>query len=115
VIEDNHSIRKLFKVILEKRGIKVTDFEEARPALEWIAANKPDFILCDDILPDLHGKDVLAAIKKIPQCTTIPVVIVTGFAHANDHEKYLAAGFSGYIAKPINTSSFADEVLAYVR
>ena len=110
VIEDNSSVRKLYKILLQKSNFTVVEFEEGGSAIEWLAANKPLAVLCDDLLPDTSGKEVLTAIRSKKETKKIPVIAITGFAHASDRERYYGMGFDGYIAKPINTSSFVDEI-----
>lgn len=110
VIEDNSSVRKLYNILLKKSNYNVIEFEEGNPAVEWISKNKPSAVICDDLLSDTTGKEILAAIRKSPNGKKIPVIAITGFAHASDRERYYAMGFDGYVAKPINTSSFVDEI-----
>lgn len=110
VIEDNLPIRKLFSTLLKKSGHEIHEFADGRTALEFVESTKPDGILMDILLPDTNGTDLLKKMRNIPNGQGIPIIAVTGFAQHNDKEKYLQAGFDGYIAKPINTQSFVDEV-----
>jgi len=114
VIEDILSIRKLYKVILEKNNYSVIEFEEGNKAIEWLASNKPTAIICDDLLPDSNGKETIKAIRNLPNGKNLPVIAVTGFAHVSDRERYISMGFDGYISKPINTSSFIEELLQFL-
>ena len=109
VIEDNKPVRKLFTTLLTKSGFTVFDFEYGLDAIEWLRKNQPVIVLSDILLPDTSGKDVLMAIREI-YGDTMPVVAITGFAHASDRAKYLELGFNSYIPKPINTSTFVSEV-----
>jgi CheY-like chemotaxis protein len=110
VIEDNKPVRKLFTTLLAKSGYSVFDFETGNEAIDWLKNNQPDIILSDILLPDTSGKEVLIAIRELPYGKTVPVIAITGFAHASDRQKYLDLGFDAYIPKPINTVTFVKEV-----
>jgi len=110
VIEDNLSIRKLYSILLSKAGFEVIEFDEGLQAVEWIAKKNPLAVICDDGLPDTNGTEVLNKIRQHLHGKNIPVVAVTGFAQESDRERYLRAGFNGYIAKPINTSTFVEQI-----
>lgn len=110
VIEDNLSIRKLYSILLSKAGFEVIEFDEGLQAVEWIAKKNPLAVICDDGLPDTNGTEVLNKIRQHSHGKNIPVVAVTGFAQESDRERYLRAGFNGYISKPINTSTFVEQI-----
>lgn len=110
VIEDNLSIRKLYSILFKKAGFTVTEFEEGLPAVDWLSENYPLIVICDDGLPDTNGTEVLNRIRQFKHGKKLPVIAVTGFAHDGDRERYMKAGFDGYIAKPINTSTFVEQI-----
>ncbi|MBS1536550.1 MAG: response regulator [Bacteroidetes bacterium] len=114
VIEDNVSIRKLYEVILKKNDYTVVEFEEGNKAVEWLSTHNPLAVICDDLLPDSSGKEIITSLRNFSHGKVLPVIIVTGFAHATDRERYLAMGFDGYISKPINTSSFVEELRHFI-
>jgi CheY-like chemotaxis protein len=111
VIEDNKAIRKLFCTLLKKSGFETVDFEFADPAIEWLQANSPQAMIIDILLPGKKsGTEVLSALRELPDGNKVPAIAVTGFAQGNDREKFISMGFDSYIAKPINTASFVDEI-----
>jgi DNA-binding response OmpR family regulator len=110
IIEDNTSIRNLFSLLFKKKGFETIDFEKGNDALIWLSSNKPEAIMCDIMLPDINGNQILEKVRKMPDGKSIPVIVVTGFANNNDREKYLEQGFDGYISKPINVSTFVADV-----
>lgn len=110
VIEDNHSIRMLYSILLKKGGFDVVEFEEGEAALEWLEQNNPVLVICDDILPDSTGTEILKKFRNYPHGLEIPVIAITGHAHASDRERYLEHGFDDYIPKPINTATFVEQV-----
>lgn len=84
--------------------------------IEEAKNNQYDLLLLDIGLKDINGVEVLKSIKSIPNYKNIPVIAVTAFAMLGDKEKFLAAGFSYYIAKPYLIQDFKDlmfEALKY--
>lgn len=110
IVEDNSPIRKLFSTLLKKSGFEILEFENGETALKGLKENDVSTIILDILLPDVNGSDIIEDIRQIPKCKDIPIVAVTGFAQATDKEKYLKLGFDAYIAKPINTKTFSEEI-----
>ncbi|GAB1429344.1 cell-cycle response regulator DivK [Ignavibacteria bacterium] len=110
IIEDNAAIRKLFSVILKKNGFAIVEFEEGTSAMAWLRENMPTAVLCDDILPDINGRDIIKLIRQFPGGKRFCVIATTGFALVADRDRYIALGFDGYISKPINTMTFTEEI-----
>jgi CheY-like chemotaxis protein len=114
IIEDNLPIRKLFATLLKKSGYETHEYSDGNSALKGINTDKPDAILMDILLPDTNGTELLKKVRLIEGMEKVPIVAVTGFAQANDEQKYLEHGFDGYIAKPINTASFVSDLKSLV-
>lgn len=110
IIEDNAAIRKLFGVILKKNGYTIVEFEEGTPAMAWLRENMPAAVLCDDILPDINGRDIIKLLRQFPNGKHLCVIATTGFALVADRDRYISIGFDGYISKPINTMTFVEEI-----
>ena len=114
VVEDNELNLELVRDVLEFNGYLV---REARTGQEGIAAaqgERLDLILMDLQLPDMDGREVLAEIRALGVSReTTPSVAVTAFAMKGDEERFLAAGFDGYIAKPIDVTTFAEQISRY--
>ena len=110
VIEDNTPIRKLFSTILKKSGFDVQEFGDGNTALEFLKANGTSTIIMDILLPDVNGTELIKEVRSLSEHENTPVIAVTGFAQANDREKFISIGFDAYISKPINTTAFVDEV-----
>jgi CheY-like chemotaxis protein len=100
VVEDNPDNRLLLQALLEDR-YRVVEFETGADALAGFGAETPDLVLLDVSLPGIDGTEVLARIRAAPALRTLPVIALTAHAMQGDREKLLAAGFDGYVAKPI--------------
>lgn len=110
VIEDNSAVRSLYCSLLKKAGYEVVDFENGYSALAWIEQNQTACVIMDILLPDLNGTELIDMIKDLPNGGNIPLIAVTGFAQPEDEEGYVELGFVSYIAKPVDTATFAERV-----
>lgn len=110
VVEDNDAIRRLIVLLIEKGNHTAVAFADGEAAVEWVAENKPDVLLCDIMLPGMSGVDVLQCIREMPHGNNVKAVALTAFARQGDREKYLELGFNGYMAKPVNPQTFLSDV-----
>src|SRR4029079_9807074 len=89
---------------------------EAMTATEGLVLaleHHPDLVLMDIQLPDMDGREALKRLRADERTSAIPVVAVTAFAMSEDRETFLAAGFDGYLAKPIDVRAVPDQVAQY--
>lgn len=115
-IEDNTFNCRLVGRILERRdGVEVlfarTGSEGLAVARDWL----PNVVLLDLNLPDMHGAELLQALRSDKRTRHIPIVVVSADATATQIERLLSAGARNYLTKPIEVSQFlftVDEVLA---
>ena len=100
VVEDNADNRLLIDAILGET-YRLDEYATGTEALERMPGNPPALVLLDVSLPGMDGLDVLARMRRDAVLRDVPVVAVTAHAMAGDRERYLAAGFDGYVPKPI--------------
>ena len=100
LVEDNADNRLLVGAILEGLYALIA-YESGREAIACLPGSVPDLVLLDISLPEMDGTEVLRRIRTDPALAHLPVVALTAHAMAGDREKYLAAGFDGYVTKPI--------------
>lgn len=110
VVEDNPMNLELVRDVLTTAGMKVVEARTAQESLTAAAEIKPDLILLDIRLPGMDGYAVLERLRSNPATKSIPVIALTAQAMVGDREQALAAGFSEYIAKPIDTRTLAAQV-----
>lgn len=115
IVEDRANSRELLRTVLEQQGYSVQEAQDGEEALAKIRAQAPDLVLMDLQLPGRDGYDVLQEIRGTPNLAELPVVAVTANAMPGDHDKVLAAGFTGYISKPVALSRLRDEVNRLLR
>jgi len=113
VVEDNEANQVLVQAVLELDGYQVQLAGSALEALDLLRDLVPDLILMDVQLPGQDGLSLTRQLKSDPATRAIPVVALTAHAMAGDREVALKAGCVGYIAKPIDTRTFAAAVSQY--
>lgn len=114
VVDDNPANVKLARFVLERRGFVVGVATNGGEALREIEAAPPVLVLMDVQLPGVDGLTLTRQLKAAPRTRGIVIVAFTAFAMEGDREKALAAGCDGYLSKPIDTSTFADQVAAFL-
>src|SRR5437764_11292306 len=100
VVDDNADNRLIIRTILEDQ-YEVMEFSSGIEAIDGFRKDKPDIVILDISLPELDGTEILRRIRDDSELHALPVVALTAHAMVGDREKYLAAGFNDYIAKPI--------------
>lgn len=115
LIEDNEQNRYLVTFLLERSGFEVVHASDGPRALELLETLVPDLILLDIQLPLMDGYAVARQLRKIERLRLTPVVAVTSHAMVGDREKALAAGFTGYIEKPVDPDTFVAQIAAFSR
>jgi two-component system cell cycle response regulator DivK len=113
IVEDNDKNLKLARDLLQHDGFQTLEADTAAAAIALAAQHVPHLILMDIQLPDMDGVTALGHLRESPTTRSIPVVALTAFAMAADRERLLAAGFDGYMAKPIDIHDFSDSVRRY--
>jgi two-component system, cell cycle response regulator len=114
VIEDNPTNLDLMTYLLKAFGHTTATAMDGEAGVTEAQAQVPDLILCDLALPKLDGFGVAKRLKADPTLSRVPLVAVTASAMVGDRDKVIAAGFDGYISKPITPETFVSEVEAYL-
>ena len=100
IVEDNADNRLLLQAILDS-SYDLVEYENGTDALAGLMASLPDLVLLDISLPGMDGNEILSRIRADARLCALPVIALTAHAMSGDRERYLAAGFNDYIAKPI--------------
>jgi two-component system cell cycle response regulator len=110
VIEDNPTNLELMSYLLKAYGHEVLTAMDGDEGLQSVRRTSPDLVICDVQLPRVDGFEVAAQLKAHPALCSIPLIAVTALAMVGDRDKLLAAGFDGYISKPIDPEKFVSDV-----
>lgn len=114
LIEDNDQNAYLVDYLLAARDWEVVRAIDGPSGLQLADAESPQLILLDIQLPGMDGYEVARKLRARERLDGTPIIAVTSYAMPGDREECLAAGCTGYIEKPIDPGSFADEVERYL-
>ena len=110
VVEDNAKNMKLLRDVLRAIGYRTLEASTGRQALMLAIEHGPALVLMDIRLPDMDGLEALSRLRMDERTASIPVLAVTAQAMKGDGERFKAAGFDGYLSKPVDI----DQLLATV-
>lgn len=110
LIEDNPVSLEMTRRILLDHGYGVLTAEVPARGIALARKRRPDLVICDLQLPALNGFEVLHLLRQDPTCCQIPVLAVTAYSAPGDEQRALAAGFCGYVRKPIQAKQFLHRI-----
>jgi len=113
VVEDNENNMKLFRDVLHATGYSTLEAGTGEDAVELAASHVPALVLMDVQLPGIDGIEALARLRRDARTASIPVLAVTAQAMRGDRERFLEAGFDGYLSKPVDVLELVRAVEEY--
>ena len=114
VVDDSSVVRDLIAVNLELEGLEVVRCADGIEALEQVAAQRPDAITLDVMMPRLDGFSTVERLRAEPATADNPSVIVPRRASAADLARGEALGVDAYLTKPFEPSELVATVLRLV-
>jgi two-component system, cell cycle response regulator DivK len=115
IVDDNEKNMKLARDVLRLAGFRTLEAATGGESISVAREHLPDVILMDIRLPDMDGTEATRRLKEDPRTAQIPVVALTSLAMKGDRELLLAAGFDGYLEKPISVREFPEQVRGFCR
>ena len=113
IVDDNDANRKLARVVLRANGFETVDAATGAEGVALAIEHVPDVILMDLRLPDVDGAQAARRLGENEQTSRIPVVAMSVMPLEESGEWLEAAGFAGWLAKPIRVGTFPDQVRLY--
>jgi len=113
VVEDNEKNLKLVRDVLEASGYRTLAATSGEEAVETAWTHVPALVLMDVRLPGIDGVEALARLRGDERTASIPVLAVTAQAMHGDRARFLAAGFDGYLSKPLDIAELVAAVARY--
>lgn len=110
VVDDEPDNLDLVEETLEYYGVTVKAVSSAAEGLSIMQQFAPNLILLDLSMPDMDGWEFHKQVRTNPPYSEIPVIAMTAHAMVGDKERALAAGFDGYITKPISVPSLITDI-----
>jgi CheY-like chemotaxis protein len=115
IVEDNEANLNLIRYLLQYRGYATVEAVDGDAGFQIAQTHHPDLILCDLQMPGVDGFGLLRKLREDPQLRNVVVIAVTALSMPGDRDSVLAAGFDGYLAKPIDPETFVRQVEAFLR
>ncbi len=112
VVDDDEQIRSLLRRVLSVEGYDVDMAGDAAAAAEARAANPPDLVLLDVLLPGQDGRDLLAELR---QSSDVPVILLTGLGNEADRILGLKLGADDYVVKPFSPGELVARIQSVLR
>ena len=110
VVEDNEKNMKLVRDVLQATGYRTLEATTGEDAIELVLSHAPALVLMDVQLPGIDGVEALARLRRDERTAAIPVLALTAQAMQGDRERFLDAGFDGYLSKPVNVAELITAV-----
>jgi two-component system, cell cycle response regulator DivK len=113
IVDDNEKNRKLAGSVLSAAGFRTIEAATGAEALALTLEHVPDVVLMDLRLPDIDGAEAARRLSDDETTAEIPVVALTALSLEGNDDWLQAAGFAGWLGKPIHVATFAEQVRKY--
>jgi len=110
VIEDEPLIRANTQEMLELEDFKTITAADGKTGLRLVSEDPPDLIICDIMMPEMDGYEVLRRLRQHPETATIPLIFLTAKAERQDMRQGMQLGADDYLTKPFTTAELLDAV-----
>ena len=115
VVDDDHAIRRLFRIALERAGFDVLTSSNGQRALEIARQSPASVMLLDLHMPGLDGIETLRTLRSEPGLRTMPVILVTGSVIEADRIRGLDRGADDVLIKPVSVTELVARIRAQIR
>ena len=113
IVDDQDDGRMLVRKVLERAGAEVGDANSVAEAVRHLERTDFDILLSDIAMPDADGYELLRYLRQ-SRTPNLPAVAMTAFGHQSDQQKIVAAGFSGYLKKPVEPIELVRELARFI-
>jgi two-component system, cell cycle response regulator DivK len=110
IVEDNDKNMKLVRDVLQATGYSTLEATTGEEAVDLALSQPPALVLMDVQLPGIDGVEALERMRQNERTASIPVLALTAQAMSGDRERFLEAGFDGYLAKPVDVRELIEAV-----
>jgi EAL domain-containing protein (putative c-di-GMP-specific phosphodiesterase class I)/DNA-binding response OmpR family regulator len=115
VVDDDAAIRQLVAIALGNAGLRVLVADDGRSALDIVETQSVGVLVCDVQMPGLSGIEVVQELRRRPETSTLPVILMTGSGDEYSVVKGLEAGATDFLSKPVRLDELVARVRAHLR
>lgn len=115
IVDDDSSIRILYRSVLERKQYEVFEACDGVEALEAVQQACPDVIIMDAMMPNMDGLECTRRLKSDLQTQDIPIIMVSALTESEEIEAGLEAGADEYVTKPVRFKEFVLRVRSMTR
>ncbi|MBI2903316.1 MAG: response regulator transcription factor [Candidatus Methylomirabilis oxyfera] len=115
VVDDEKDITALVAYHLEREGIRVLQAHDGLQALDLVKRERPNLLILDLMLPQMSGLDVCRRLRKEPETSRLPILMLTAKAEETDKVLGLELGGDDYLTKPFGPRELVARVKALIR
>jgi DNA-binding response OmpR family regulator len=110
VVDDDSAVRDLICTLLELEGHELLQAQSGHIALQIIQEDTPDLVVLDYMMPGLDGIELSRRIRAIPDCATLPILLITAFDKGFRRISPSALGIDAFFMKPLNPDLFLSHI-----
>jgi CheY-like chemotaxis protein len=110
IIEDEADAAELFAEMMRVSGFRVITTVKSTLAIAMMTTEDPDIILLDIMMPEISGLDILRQMRRDPELSKIPVIVITARSMPTDIKNSMEAGASTYLTKPVGYLELKEAV-----
>jgi two-component system alkaline phosphatase synthesis response regulator PhoP len=112
IVDDDPLILDVLTTILDLEDLEVRSAPDGEAALDRLAEELPDVVVCDVMMPGIDGLEVCRRIKTNAATADVPVILLTARDRAEDRAAGEAAGCDAYLTKPFSPLDLIDQIAA---
>ncbi len=117
IVDDSAANLKIYSKLAEAvdTDVRVRAFHSPLQAIEWLESNDPDLVITDYKMPGITGAEFTRKIRTLPNCTDVPVVVVTAYTDRGFRIEALEAGATDFLLSPVDYAEFQPRVRNLLR
>ena len=115
IVDDNIPNLELLQAYLEDSDYDIEQAEDGYTAMDMIAADKPDLLILDVMMPKISGFEVCKKLKNDPKTADMPIIMVTALSEMGDIERAIDCGTDDFLSKPVNRIELLARVKTMLR
>ena len=115
IVDDSEIDRNSLASVLKKRGFEVVVLDSGERCIEVVELQKPDAILLDIMMPNIHGKQLVHWLREKYTSISLPIIIVSARAEPEDLVECLGLGANDYVTKPVDFDIAIMRILTHLK